>query len=429
MADDNKVGQMSDEGTTSIDSLVKLLRAKGKLELSKVAEQLDVSPSLLDNWAKVLEQNNIIKISYELGKMYLSPVSKAEEDAKMVSARAEVKRDVIAQSLSTQLVELNNFASALSNVNISVSNAETLYKEKFPEIQRLLEQVNKVYDTVEEKNRSIASMKKQTTESYEAVARRFSQLESKINDLSKLSSSQPVENMRKVGELSKSISSVVVTINSLERSKAKQMEELKKGLRAQFDLLASEIDKESLTLDLTLKTYRSQLMDLSKETELTKSKYENLKHFVNDFEKDKARIEASLRASSTAFDDAYQKERQELERRADAYDEISDSLKEKITNLKAQFGDASRLVDSIRSTKAQMQEVEKQIDASRTEIIKMLNEIKALPTLTNLTPAQKAAIVENLSQNENTSRRKITKMRDNVRSTIQKLNDIGEESK
>jgi chromosome segregation ATPase len=214
----------------------------------------------------------------------------------------------------------------------------------------------------------------------------------------------------------------------LERTKTKQLEELKKGLKTQFNALLSDIDKESLAMDLTLKAYRSQFLELSKDLEASKGKYGNLKQVAADFEKDKTRMEISLKASSTSFNDFYLKERTELDKRALVYSQEADSLKAKITDLKSQFGDASKLMDKMSSAKNDIQEITKQIDESKADVNKMLAEVKSLPTLTNLTPEQKADIVETLSEDAKTSSKKVTRAKDYIRRTAQRLNDVGEDS-
>ena len=69
----------SSEAKTSIDSLIELLSDKGKLDLNTVSITLGVSPTIMEEWAKVLESGKLIKVSYEVGKMYLELLASETE--------------------------------------------------------------------------------------------------------------------------------------------------------------------------------------------------------------------------------------------------------------------------------------------------------------------------------------------------------------
>jgi hypothetical protein len=73
-ADDEENPEIASAKTT-IDSLLDLLRTRGRTELNSVAAKLNIDPRIIENWAKVLENGNLIKISYEVGKMYLEPIT------------------------------------------------------------------------------------------------------------------------------------------------------------------------------------------------------------------------------------------------------------------------------------------------------------------------------------------------------------------
>jgi Mn-dependent DtxR family transcriptional regulator len=57
--------------TTTIDALPDLLRAKGRMEISEIAATFNVNEKVAADWAKLLEEGGMVKILYEMGKMYV----------------------------------------------------------------------------------------------------------------------------------------------------------------------------------------------------------------------------------------------------------------------------------------------------------------------------------------------------------------------
>ena len=271
-------------------------------------------------------------------------------------------------------------------------------------------------------------MKNQASSNFDAIGKRFNQMETKMAELAKVSTSQPFQEARRIDDLFKQVNSAIDTVNLLEKAKTKQVEDLKKGLKANMDALAKEIDQESATLSLTLKNYKLELGVLLKAVESARTKYHTLKQESESFNKDKVRIDNSIRAASTSFNDAYFKERQELEKRSADFANLSDSLNKKISGIKAEFGDASKLMDRIREAKGELQSMTKQVDDSKTEVSKLLDDLKALPTLTNLTPEQKTEAIERISQQSNASSEKLMKLKDGIKKTAKKLNEVGQET-
>ena len=78
MAGDEKkeVGEVK----TSIDALLDLIKSRGLVDVSVAASELGIAGAVAEQWAKVLEENNLVKISYRVGKMYVEPVAVSPGD-------------------------------------------------------------------------------------------------------------------------------------------------------------------------------------------------------------------------------------------------------------------------------------------------------------------------------------------------------------
>ncbi len=66
--------------TTGVDALVRLIREKGKIELDEASSLLNIPPETLQEWARVLEEEGIIKLEYRLTKVNLVWLKPTEEE-------------------------------------------------------------------------------------------------------------------------------------------------------------------------------------------------------------------------------------------------------------------------------------------------------------------------------------------------------------
>ncbi len=57
--------------TTGVDSLVRLVKEKQRVELEDASSILNIPPESLEDWARVLEEEGILRIEYRLTKIYL----------------------------------------------------------------------------------------------------------------------------------------------------------------------------------------------------------------------------------------------------------------------------------------------------------------------------------------------------------------------
>jgi len=66
--------------TTGVDALVRLVKEKGRIELTDAAAALNIPESTIEEWGGVLEEEGILKIEYRLTKIFLTWVAPTEEE-------------------------------------------------------------------------------------------------------------------------------------------------------------------------------------------------------------------------------------------------------------------------------------------------------------------------------------------------------------
>ena len=66
--------------TTGVDALVRLVKERQRVELTDASSQLNIPQETIEDWARVLEEESILRIEYRLAKVYLTWVKPTEEE-------------------------------------------------------------------------------------------------------------------------------------------------------------------------------------------------------------------------------------------------------------------------------------------------------------------------------------------------------------
>ncbi|MEM3399642.1 MAG: hypothetical protein QXP42_02315 [Candidatus Micrarchaeia archaeon] len=152
--------------STGVDSLIKLIRSKGKVELSEAAEELGTSPMALEDWARVLEEEGLIRIEYQLTKIYLVWIGKTEEEMGKIIEELRDKREVLTRDLESILERMSSKGKELD------------------EIQREFEKIARLFDPkMESIRRRVDALKMLEKEREEMYAKRLSVLDKMKNEL------------------------------------------------------------------------------------------------------------------------------------------------------------------------------------------------------------------------------------------------------
>ena len=169
------------ETRTTIDSLIELLKSKGKMELGAISMNLGVDPKIVEGWAKVLEKGSLVKISYEVGKMYVAPATLTPEQETQVKSKLEAKTVSVGADISAQLMNVAKLSEMIENIKASTVNAEKVYAEQMPALHKTVSEINRMYDTIEERDKSIKQISKKAEELYDSINKRITELNSRID--------------------------------------------------------------------------------------------------------------------------------------------------------------------------------------------------------------------------------------------------------
>lgn len=371
----------SSEAKTSIDSLIELLNTKGKMDLNSIAITLDVSPTILEEWAKVLENGKLIKISYEVGKMYLEPlaVGTGTELGKSAALKTEVQRSILQSEMEMEKITLDKFSKTLDELSMNTAAMEALYKQKLPSVQKLFVQLDSMSAPMAQKTKELETAQK-SAESY------FGQLDKKIDAL--YVKIDALENSTAGKALKEREAMLKNALSRADTAKAALLD-LEDTRQALYGKISSDIDRQIKEFKTALKTsldqiYKDLRADASEATIIDKQIRAELLSTAKiaseavTLKKEAEAASANLATSRTTFKDSYQKITGELEKMSSGVAEKYVVAQQQLDDLKQSMGAVSQLHDSLISTRAELDSIQKAIQASRININTLIDSLKTL---------------------------------------------------
>ncbi len=387
------------EAKTSIDSLLELLKEKGKVDLNTVSITLGVSPTIIEEWAKVLENGKLIRVSYEVGKMYLEPRSEAGEQERNTNVKADAQKSTLQNEMDVEKITLDKYSKNLEELSTTVAGMDALYKQKLPNIQKLFSELDSVSAPMAKKTKELdATMR--SAESY------FNQLDKKVDDLyvkvNTLAGSNIERALKQKEETLKVALSradtAKATLMDIEDTKQalygkissdidSQVREFKGALKASIEQIYNELKAdaaEAITVDKEIRTELAETSKITAEADRLRKEVETSK--------------TNLLNSRKSFKDQYQ-------RTVDEINQISGSVMQKyekaqgdLGELKASLGEVSKVHDSIGKAKADIAEIQKSISTSREAVDSISDALRLLDSAKNMDSGQKAKAVSELSK-------------------------------
>ncbi len=414
-------GQDAGEARTSIDALVELLRTKGKSELNTIAVQLGADPKIVERWAKVLESGGMARISYEVGRMYLEPIVIGKEEVQSVKVKLGARESILEQSTNVQRAELDKFAERITGLSMSVANIESVYRQRMPEVQLMLAEINKAYAMVESEQKGVNTIKQSVETAYGDVNRRINDLSSKIDMLTAAGGEKGVSaNIDKVNELLKKSSAAISEIEELRKTKDRFFESMKKSMDAQAREFNRQLDATSTEIESRLKLGTQQIAAIAGSVSNQASTTKDLATQIREFKRHSESAKRTLNSARIAFSDRYQKLNESIYKNSKIVDSNSATILEKIGTLKNAFGEVSKLDDTVRGLRRDVEDINKQVAETKTELTDISEALKALNNA-NLSVEQRAEVVDQLSDKDRSTRAKVTRIGKKIEDTNKKL--------
>lgn len=411
---------------TTIDSMIELLRDKGKMELSQISQTLGIDQTVVENWAKVLERGNLVKISYEVGKMFVAPYSLTPEQESSVGKEVQARTSSIESSAASGLLSLDSLSETLKGISTSIEAAERLESSQMPQMRKALSQINSIYESVDQKTRAIDQMAKRASELYDVVNKRAADLEAKISQIESTTSAKGLEDARQqFTKILSDASEMDKQIGLIEKSAHDSVDQLRKAVDEQIRQIHQQLDAGRKSVDDKIKEYSRQLSISERDLRNRVNSASSTMREVNDFERDKEKANKRIRDIRTEFNDAYSKTSKEIERSKAELDETSKSLLGQIDNIRKGFGDAAEIDDAIARTKAEVASIESEIAAQRAELNGIVSELHGVLSGDDGHIGQKKDAVEKVGAKADKAASNVGSIRKKVKKASDEAERIG----
>lgn len=370
--------QMADDQVkTSIDSLLDLIKAKGKSDINTISAAVGIAPSIVENWVKILEKGGMVKVTYELGKMYVAPGG-AETGSKELGKRVSVQEEILDTEFESKLLELKKISDMVNELKSAMLVANKTYAEKLPDLQQKLNEINRIYEQVNRENAVAEKLREQLEGTYDSVNSRVSGLMDKIKYLDSQNLGGLPSAIRSEQDLVAQARGYQNKLESMKRDMIKRLNDAHREFDAQVGKIKQDVLKEG---NDAVQQLRSQETELMKSNEALRDKMKVARGIVGEvgsFNAEKNRQRMLLDKTVKGFTERYSKSYETISKGISVLNSRSGELLSGVEAMKTSFGDASRVYDMLHDIETAVQDSEMKVAKLRGELEGMKRELSSL---------------------------------------------------
>ena len=337
--------------TTGVDALVRLVREKQKIELELASKILKIDMDQIEEWARVLDEEGIIRIDYYLTKVYLSWVSVTQEEAKKEETTIYRTKDEISSKAS-------QLKSKIEPEVQSIKEMEESFDEFYKKIHPRMEKIESALEKIPDINDIINQVYGKHKEKAEDISRKLSEIQNSHSTIK-----TEVEKIK----------------NEILNRKEKDLEEIGK-LRGDIEGIKEDLSKVEKKIDETKKIMPQdvQKLDISKKVEKIKSEFTEMARSNSKIREDMrnlteiSQISESITDAIKKHEDKTEKLRIQMREMAKTIEEVQKRSTEVLSEIKSDTEIVERFADSIDVAKEIMEKFPSQKNI--TKQIEMITE-------------------------------------------------------
>ena len=337
--------------TTSIDDLVNYLNVHGETESEELAESLGVSQEMVETWSGILERANIVKISYRVGKMYVTmAVSKKTAESAVQSIGA--RKNTVDMQIAEQVELISQVNSKIEEFRKYVTNIESVYRSKAGEVKKVMDRID-AYTT--EIKRTETKLK----ESKEFIDKFYERLNKELEALAQRSDA--IESILSQREAKGMLDDFKARLDDMENHRKdvnKQFEKELEEQRRRFVELSEDMNKESKTLTSVFNELGTEIESYGKAREAYSDDLDKIRRIAG-------------KEGQKILDNA-SKTSQEVDRIYSVTEKNITQLNSTLEGIRNRFPEAAKLNDQLSDIKKSVDDLSKQKD----EIAGELQEIQ-----------------------------------------------------
>jgi chromosome segregation ATPase len=337
--------------STGVDSLIRLVKEKKKIELLMAAQLLGLPQSTVEDWAHILEEEGIIKIDYQLTKVFFIWVPPTAEE---ITEKKEIFR--------RRKTQVEQDISKLENIQESGKAELKAYSDA---VEKISEKFSRDFARVDELASQIESAKGKKAEVSKASLKKVEEFNSKLSSMEK-SLKELESQLRETGK----------EFGKKKPAKMGGMKESKKHIKElglKLNELINRVDdlgKKSPKESVDVGNVKSEFGRLRKDFKKVRKESEELTSMIGEFKANADTIKDALshiKQLSTSAGRARKNLKAEYER--------FEKLKKELPALEKHIKDDLEVADQYAETIGIAQEVLENVPA-KGDILKRLTALE-----------------------------------------------------
>lgn len=413
-----------DETKTSIDTLVELLKSKGKMELNTIASTMGVDSNLVESWAKVLENGGLIKIDYEVGKMYLEPLGVSRETIPNIKSKMTAQEEAIEQAISTDKISIDKFVSALDKLSDQVSGVEAEYKKRMPEVQQMVAELNKAYASVGNTQKSIDDIKKSAEAAYSGLNKKLGDLNASISSFGGVNSDASIaQSVERLNALRQKAVDTEKTIAEIEKNKNRAFDTIMKSIDSEVKEMKRQIGDANKDIEAQLNSNKTEMENVLKYIQGQHNEAKRLSDQLKGFKGEQDNYRKSLEKIGSDARDRFTRLNDQLQKDIHVIDEDSKAMTQKLESVKGVFGGVNSFDQALKNARTEIEGLKKEAAQAKTEIEELAGQLRAFKSMSNLTLDKSMEMMNKLSKQAKSSSAKVSGLKGRLTGVKKKIDE------
>lgn len=356
--------------TTGVDALVRLVKQKGRVELNECAAALNLPSDTVEEWARILEEEGIIKVEYSLTKIYLVWVLPTQEKIKEVSESLEVERSALLKEIEKTKSEIPLEIKKMEELKEEFNDAYSRFSK---DLKNFEEKISPFLALKTKLDAQKAEKEKQLEELESEIKRVSTSIDGILSELdtakASIEKSKSEESLNRIKKTQDEIYRMMSELKELRKSIASESavkEELPSAyeLKKKFDSIA----KDFAELKNRNSALREDLISLKEGKEIV----DNVGASLKEYEKTTSALEKELVELTKDADALFERVKaidEKLRENLDTIKRFSDSLN--VANgIVSRFPDQKKLHEEQEAISKKESEIEQKLIALK-KIVEM----------------------------------------------------------
>lgn len=424
MAPDSVNPNLKGETKTSIDALVELLKARGKMELNAISDTLGVGSNLVESWAKVLENGGLVKIDYEVGKMYLEPLGVSRENIPNIKSKMTAQEAAIEETISADRISVDRFMTALEKLSGQIGGIEAEYKKRMPEIQQMMAELNKASSGVDATEKSIDEIRKTAENSYSAVSKRVDELSAKINSFGNVNSDASLaQSVERLNALRQKATEAQNAIGEIEKNKNRAFDTIIKSIDSEVREIKKQISDANRDIEAQLQSNRKEMEDALKHIQEQNAEAKRLADQLKSFRGEQDAYRKGLEKTAGEARDKFTRINDQLQKDIHVIDESAKSMTQKLESARTMFGGVSNFDQALSNSKAQIESLRKEAAEVKVEIDELAGQLRAFKSMANVSMEKSIDELNKMAKKSKDANKRVAGLKDKVSDAKKKIDE------